>query len=77
MTSFMKTTADYGLSNVCCDPVKVVTIEGNHVSILETDELAEPINRCLESRNQDQKGETEVLSNSIQDETSCDREHFS
>ncbi|KAK9746676.1 KR domain [Popillia japonica] len=50
MTSFTKTAADYGLSNVCRDPVKVVTIEGDHASILETDELAEQINWCLEDR---------------------------
>lgn len=44
----LNATADYGLSKICQENVEVHTVEGNHVTILENDDLAMKINEILD-----------------------------
>ncbi|GJQ70151.1 hypothetical protein Trydic_g19608 [Trypoxylus dichotomus] len=52
-SALQKTDADYGLSKLFLGGVDVVTIEGDHVTILESEDLASKINAILESIEQD------------------------
>ncbi|GJQ79757.1 hypothetical protein Trydic_g23234 [Trypoxylus dichotomus] len=51
-STVQKINADYGLSKIFRDRIDVVTIESNHVTILESDDLASGINTILESIEQ-------------------------
>ncbi|GJQ79756.1 hypothetical protein Trydic_g23233 [Trypoxylus dichotomus] len=51
-STVQKINADYGLSKIFRDRIDVVTIESNHVTILESDDLASGINGILESIGQ-------------------------
>ncbi|GJQ79765.1 hypothetical protein Trydic_g23238 [Trypoxylus dichotomus] len=49
ISAIQKTEADYGLSEIFLGGVDVVTIEGDHVTILESEDLASKINAILKS----------------------------
>lgn len=47
---------DYGLSRYCCDPVEVRAFEGNHVSVLANQDLAEAVNSYFSVQESEGKG---------------------
>lgn len=48
--SFINVADDYGLSKICYGDVEKFSIEGNHVTILEKDDLAAEINRIISEK---------------------------
>lgn len=54
---------DYGLSKYCNKPVEVRVFDGNHVSILENDDVASAINELFGVSDQDIEGKGDLLIN--------------